>query len=295
VVGNRGSLSPLGRAPSPLLVDWPKMQVMAKKPPSAADAAYEHVREVCLGFPAADEKLSHGAPSFHVRGKMFLTFVDDHHGDGRVAVWCKSTPEEQRRLVASNPSRFFVPPYVGVKGWVGVRVEPQNADWIELSILVEEGWRSVAPARIVRGEVVPPAHRPPRSPRVSTDANVVREALDRLTKICAALPQAERERESRHATFRVRKKVFAYFLDNHHGDGIVAVCVKGDKRENALLIKREPKRFFLPAYIGPRGYLGIRLDTGRVNWKEVAERVTASYEGVASKRPSPKTLTLSSH
>jgi hypothetical protein len=261
---------------------------MAKKPVSVADAAYGLVRDICLGFPAAAEKLSHGAPSFHVRGKMYLTFVDDHHGDGRLAVWCKSTLEEQRQLVGSNPARFFVPPYVGVRGWVGVRVEPENADWIELSILVEEGWRSVAPVRIVRGEVVPPpTPRPPPSPRVTTDAKVAREALDRLTKICLALPEAERERESRHATFRVRKKVFAYFLDNHHGDGMVAACVKGDKRAHARLIKSEPARFFLPAYIGPRGYLGVRLDKGRVDWQDVGERVSASYRAVAPKRRTP--------
>jgi hypothetical protein len=243
---------------------------VAKKSTSPADAAYQRVREICLGFPAADEKLSHGAPSFHVRGKMFLTFVDDHHGDGRVAVWCKSTIEEQRRLVEDNPSRFFVPPYVGVKGWVGVRVETENADWIELSILVEEGWRSVAPARIARGEVVPaPTPRPPASPRVTTDPKVAREALDRLAK------------------FRVRKKVFAYFLDNHHGDGMVAACVRGDRRSHAHLVKSDPKRFFLPAYIGPRGYLGIRLDTARVDWKDIAVRVNASYQAVAPKRRGP--------
>jgi hypothetical protein len=79
-------------------------------------------------------------------------------------------------------------------------------------------------------------------------------------------PEAECERESRHATFRVRKKVFAYFLDNHHGDGMVAACVRGDVRTHAHLIKSEPKRFFLPTYIGPRGYLGnqpCRLEGGR--------------------------------
>ena len=78
---------------------------MARKASSPADAAYERVRTICLGFPAAEEKLSHGSPSFHVRGKMFLHFVDNHHADGLLAVWCKSTPEEQRRLVRDNPSR----------------------------------------------------------------------------------------------------------------------------------------------------------------------------------------------
>jgi hypothetical protein len=258
---------------------------MGKTPRSPADVAYERVRQIALGFPAAEEKLSHGAPSFHVRGKHFLTFVDSHHGDGHIAVWCKSTVGEQRRLVASNPARFYVPPYVGVKGWLGVNVDPKNADWIELSILVEEGWRSVAPARVLRGEDVPPPHRvPPPVARVTTDASVAREALERLTKICLARPEAECARGGRHATFRVRKKVFAYFLDNHHGDGIIAACVRGDKREHARLIAKEPKRFFLPAYVGPRGYLGVRLDTKRVDWKDLSARVEAAWRSVAPKR-----------
>jgi hypothetical protein len=253
------------------------------KTSSPSDAAYERVRAICLGFPAAEEKLSHGAPSFHVRGKMFLNFVDDHHGDGRLAVWCKSTPEEQRRLVASDPVRFYVPPYVGVKGWLGVRVDGEP-DWIELAILVEEGWRSVAPPRLARGEDLPPARPiPPPSPRVTTDAKVARAALDRLTKLALGLPGAELEREGSHASFRVRKKVFAYLLDNHHGDGIVAACVKGDRRANAALVRDEPGRFFLPAYMGARGWVGIRVDTKRVDWKDIARRVEASYRSVAPK------------
>jgi hypothetical protein len=257
---------------------------VVKKPASTADMAYERVREICLGFPAADEKLSHGAPSFHVRGKMFLTFVDNHHGDGRLAVWCKSTLAEQRRLVASDPERFFVPPYVGVGGWVGVRVGDPSTDWIELSILVEEGWAAVAPPRVARGELAPgPAKRPilPPSPRVTTDPKVARASLERLTKICLALPGAACEPDGRHATFRVRKKVFAYFLDNHHGDGIVGVGVKADKRANAALMRKDPDRFYSPAYIGPRGYLGVRLNAGRVDWKDVAERLAESYRNAA--------------
>jgi hypothetical protein len=258
---------------------------MGKARASPADVAYLQVREICLGFPAAEEKLSHGAPSFHVRGKMFLTFVDDHHGDGRIAVWCKSTPEEQRRLVASDPQRFFVPPYVGVKGWLGVRLDGERPDYIELAILGEEGWRSVAPPRVLRGEGLPPARPlPPAPARVTTDEKIAHHALVRFAAICLALPEAQCERESRHATFRVRKKVFAYFLDNHHGDGIVAGCVKGEPRANAALVKAAPGRFFSPAYIGPRGYLGVRLDVPRVEWDDVAARIEASYRAVAPKR-----------
>lgn len=257
---------------------------MPKKSASVADVAYAKVREICLGFPAAEEKLSHGAPSFHVRGKMFLRFVDNHHGDGRVAVWCKSTLSEQRRLVASSTDRFFVPPYVGVGGWVGVRLEDPGSDWIELAILVEEGWAAVAPPRIASGEVVVPK-KPlvPPSPRVTTDATVARVSLARLKALCLAFPEAEYEPDGRHATFRVRKKVFAYFLDNHHGDGIIGACLRGEKRTTAVQIRKDPKRFYSPAYIGPRGYLGVRLDVGRVDWKDVAERLAKSYRSVAPK------------
>jgi hypothetical protein len=252
-------------------------------PPSPADVAYERVRAIALRFPWAEEKLSHGAPSFHVRGKMYLTFVDDHHGDGRIAVWCKSTTDEQRRLVAVQPSRFFVPPYVGVKGWVGVDVHPERADWIDLSILVEHGWASVAPSRLLRGHGTSPAPTLPARRRVTTDAEAARAAFDRLAAICLAFPDASCERRGKHATFRVQRKPFAYFLDNHHGDGFIAACTKGDAREHARAIASDPSRFFSPAYVGPRGYLGIRLDARRVDWKEVAARAEAAYRSVAPK------------
>jgi hypothetical protein len=214
---------------------------------------------------------------------MFLTFVDDHHGDGRLAVWCKSTHEEQRRLVASNPARFFVPPYVVVKGWVGVLVHPRDADWIELSILVEEAWASVAPPRVRNQPLVAKAP-PSKVVRVKTDPEMARAALERLTAVCLALPDVTCERERNYATFRVKKKPFVYFVDNHHGDGIVAACVKGDKREHARAIASDPARFYLPAYIGAHGYLGIRIDAKRVDWKLVAKRVAAAHALVHSAR-----------
>jgi hypothetical protein len=79
--------------------------------------------------------------------------------------------------------------------------------------------------------------------------------------------------------------VFAYFLDNHHGDGIVSICVKGELGENTDRARLDPERFYLPAYIGPRGWFGLRLDRGRVSFKEVAEIVGRSFRLTA-----PKTL-----
>jgi hypothetical protein len=87
-----------------------------------------------------------------------------------------------------------------------------------------------------------------------------------------------------HAGFLVRKKTFAYFLNNHHGDGIVAVTGKVLPGDNKALVAAQPDRFYLPAYIGPRGWVALRLDVGVVDWGEVAELVATSYRLVAPKR-----------
>jgi predicted DNA-binding protein (MmcQ/YjbR family) len=106
---------------------------------------------------------------------------------------------------------------------------------------------------------------------------------ERVTAICRALPGAEHQDQGDHAIYRVRGKVFAYFLDDHHGDGIVSVCVKSERGENVDRARLDPERFYLPAHIGPRGWFGMRLDRGRVAWREVAEIVEASYRLSAPK------------
>ena len=108
---------------------------------------------------------------------------------------------------------------------------------------------------------------------------------ERVTEICRALPGTEHADQGDHSIYRVRGKVFAYFLRNHHGDGIVSVCVKSERGENVDRARLDPERFYLPAYIGPRGWFGMRLDRGRVAWREVEEVVERSYRLTA-----PKTL-----
>ena len=89
--------------------------------------------------------------------------------------------------------------------------------------------------------------------------------LVRLTKICLALPETTRDCHGSHAGFLVRKKTFAYFLNDHHGDGIVAVTCKVLPSDNKALAGAQPERFYLPAYIGPRGWVALRLDMGEVD------------------------------
>jgi hypothetical protein len=105
------------------------------------------VRAICLGFPETTERLSHGSPTFFVRDKKtFVMYLDDHHGDGRLALWCAAPPGVQEELVEEDPERFFRPPYVGHRGWLGVRIDRTST-----------GTRSPASPR------TPTARWPPRS------------------------------------------------------------------------------------------------------------------------------------
>jgi hypothetical protein len=112
-------------------------------------AVIERLREICLSLPEATERPSHGAPAFFVRGKAaFLqAWPDGHHDHTFPHIWCAAPPGAQEALVAAAPDRFFRPPYVGHRGWIGVRLDG-SPDWDEIAGLCEDAWRAVAPARL---------------------------------------------------------------------------------------------------------------------------------------------------
>jgi hypothetical protein len=103
----------------------------------------DRLRKICLALPDATEKEAWGEPTFRVRGKMFAMFDNNHHDAGRIAVWCKAPLGFQSMMVAEAPKRFFVPPYVGVNGWVGVRLD-LDVDWKEVAGVVEQAYRMAA-------------------------------------------------------------------------------------------------------------------------------------------------------
>lgn len=107
------------------------------------------VREIIAQWPETNEKISHGAPTWWGGRKTFATIHDDHHGDGRLALWVKSTHEAQQDLVAMDPKTFFVPAYVGPSGWVGMRLD-KRPKWGMVEELLLEGYRSVAPKRALK-------------------------------------------------------------------------------------------------------------------------------------------------
>ena len=108
------------------------------------------VRAVCLELPEVTERPSHGSPAWFVRDKKTIAmFVDDHHGDGHLGIWCAAPPGVQEVLVESEPDRFFRPPYVGHRGWIGVELAV-DPDWDEVAAILEDAYRCVAPAALVR-------------------------------------------------------------------------------------------------------------------------------------------------
>ena len=112
------------------------------------DRALERIRGLCLGLPEVTERPSHGTPTFFVRDrKPFVMFWNNHHGDGRLCIWCAAPDGMQELLVEADAERFFRPPYVGHRGWLGVRLD-RAVDQEELAGIVEDAFRCVAPRRL---------------------------------------------------------------------------------------------------------------------------------------------------
>jgi hypothetical protein len=107
------------------------------------------MRKICLSLPETTERLSHGEHTFFVRDKKtFVMFDDNHHESGRLAVWCAAPAGAQAAMVEEDPERFFVPPYVGHRGWLGVRLDVR-VDWDEIAAIVEDAYRVIAPKTLV--------------------------------------------------------------------------------------------------------------------------------------------------
>ena len=105
------------------------------------------LRSLCLALPEVTERLSHGEPTWFVAKKTFVTYADHHHSD-RLAFWCAAPTGAQDFLVGSDPRRFFVPPYVGHRGWLGVYLDVP-LDWDEIEDIIVDAYRVVAPNRLV--------------------------------------------------------------------------------------------------------------------------------------------------
>lgn len=113
-------------------------------------SALDQVRAICLALPEATERLSHGAPTWFIGSRpSFVTCMDDHHGDGRLGLWCAAPIGAQEAWVGADPEQFYVPAYVGHRGWIGVRLD-RSPDWDVVAEIIKDAYRAVAPARLRR-------------------------------------------------------------------------------------------------------------------------------------------------
>jgi predicted DNA-binding protein (MmcQ/YjbR family) len=243
---------------------------------------HQTVREACLWLPEAEEFVSHGAPNFRVRGKTFATFVVNHHGDGRVALWLPAPRGAQSHHLRADPQNFYVPPYVGVRGWIGVRID-RGLPWKRIAELVREAYEHVAPAalRTIVGpapSIKAPARKlsagdidPFKSPRG-------RAVLKRLRKICLAWPETSEGSQFGHPVFKAGARTFA--IARFDGTRLTACFWVGTDRQGLLMAD---ERFGIPPYFGHNGWIALDVST-HDDPSELASLALESYRHFALKR-----------
>jgi hypothetical protein len=110
-----------------------------------SEGQLRRVRRICLALPGATEKISHGEPTFFVKKRVFAMFSKNHHHDGHIAVWIPAQPGEQEALIASFPAIYYRPPYVGIKGWLGIELDQIGDE--ELGAHLSEAWKLISNLR----------------------------------------------------------------------------------------------------------------------------------------------------
>jgi hypothetical protein len=243
---------------------------------------HEAVREVCLWLPEAEEFLSHGSPNFRVRGKTFATYAVNHHGDGRVALWLNALPGSQDLHVHADPKHFFVPPYVGPRGWLGVELD-RGIAWKRVAALVREAYEKAAPAALRASIGETPVFKTPDKALSPSQIDPLKSprgvaVLKSFRKICSRLPESHEERQFGHPVWQAGKKTFAWARH----DGLrLSLCFWVGVDQQGLLTA--DSRYHIPPYLGHNGW--IALDVSKhCDWQEVEALTLQSYRHFALKR-----------
>jgi predicted DNA-binding protein (MmcQ/YjbR family) len=240
------------------------------------------VREVCLWLPEAEEFLSHGSPNFRVRGKTFATYVVNHHGDGRVALWLNAPPGSQELHVRTQPEHFFVPPYVGPRGWLGVILD-HGIDWNRVAALVREGYEKVAPPnlkqRIGKTPKVKAPGRPLRASRIDPFKSPrARAVLKKLRAICLRFPESSEARQFGSPAWLAGKRTFA--IARYAADRLTLCFWVGVDQQGLLTAD---SRYQVPPYLGHNGWIALNVGA-TCDWDEVEGLALLSYRHFALQR-----------
>ena len=247
-----------------------------------AQDTHQAVRDACLWLPEAEEFVSHGSPNFRVRGKTFATYAVNHHGDGRVALWLNAPPGSQELHTNAEPLHFFVPPYVGPRGWLGVMLDHGIA-WTRVVALVREAYEKVAPPEL-RSRIgkAPKLKAPDKALSVSQidplQSPRAKAVLEKFRVRCLKLPETHEARQFGYPVWQAGKKSFA--LLRHDGQTLLLCFWVGVDQQGLLT---EDARYRIPPYIGHNGW--IALDVGAdCDWDEITALALQSYRHFALKR-----------
>jgi predicted DNA-binding protein (MmcQ/YjbR family) len=253
---------------------------MPIRKPSSIDTT---IRDLCCAFPEAEEFTSHGSPNYRISGgKIFATYAVNHHGDGRIALWLNMPDGVQRDYVAREPRHFFVPPYVGPRGWLGVRLDGSLA-WSRIAELVRMAYERTAPPRLTTQLRSTPKVKPPKRRVTVADVDprntpTGKRVLAAMRKVCLPLPETTEATQFGQPVWRAGKRVFAQ-----------AYCYDGRWRVafwvglEAQSMMAQHSRFEIPAYLGHNGWIALDASK-RLSLTEVRALALGSYRHFALRR-----------
>jgi predicted DNA-binding protein (MmcQ/YjbR family) len=251
---------------------------MAKSERTISDA----VRDIMASLPETEEFASHGSPTFRVRGKIFAAYTINHHGDGRVALILVAPRGAQSVFTKMNPDAYFVPPYVGPKGWLGVELD-KGLGWQTIYDHVRDAYEMVAPptlANSINGKFrVKPPTREFRPEEIDPfQGKRAKAVLKNLERICTALPETQAGTQFGSPVWKAGKKTF---VSTHYYTGRLKLSFwVGPKRQAALA---KDGRFCVSAYTGHNGWIDLDVEEEQ-DWEEIRGLALESYRHFALNR-----------
>lgn len=242
----------------------------------------EAVQEICLSFPEVEEVVSHGSPNFKVRGKAFATYSLNHHGDGRVALWLQAPRGAQDLYTDMEPKYYFVPPYVGPKGWLGVELN-KGLSWTAVARHVHEAYTMAAPRALCATLQEPPNIEPPDIALAPEQINPylgkrAQDVLEKLQALCESLPETSPYSQFGNPAWKAGKKTFV--CANYYGDRLSLQFWVGLDQQTMLTMD---SRYSIPAYTGHNGWIDLDVED-HADWAEIEALLLDSYKHFALKR-----------
>lgn len=250
---------------------------MARKQRTITDV----VADIMAGLPGTEEFISHGRPNFRVEGKIFGVYAINHHGDGRVALILMAPSGAQAMFTKSDPDAYFVPPYLGPRGWLGVNLD-KHLDWDTIVEHVVDAYQEAAPDELA-SEVEPFSVKPPtrmfRPEEIDPfQGKRATQVIKKLDAICSALPETVRGEQYGAPVWKAGKKTF---VSTHYWTERLKLSFwVGADRQNALC---EDERFCLSPLTGHNGWIDLDVE-GQVDWGEIEHLALESYRHFALKR-----------